>query len=175
MADIAFLLLIFFLVTTTIDSDMGLLVRLPEYWEDFRDIPPINDRNILEVLINRYDELLVEGVPADIRELKSITREFIDNNGLRTCAYCSGAGLPEWSDHPDAAVVSLQHDRATSYDMYISVYNEIQAAYNELRNNAALWRYKRPYADLHGEQKEVIRQLYKIRISEAEPVVYGDE
>lgn len=177
MADIAFLLLIFFLVTTTIDTDAGMLVRLPQ-WVEPEDLPPpdkSNQRNVLEILVNQYDQLLVEGELAQIEQLKKLTKEFVDNNGDKTCEYCKGFGLTDLSDNPHKAVVSLKNDRATSYEMYISVYNELKAAYNELRESAAQAKFQRSYDKLNDEQQDEIQDMYPLRISEAEPQAYGEQ
>jgi biopolymer transport protein ExbD len=176
MADIAFLLLIFFLVTTTIDTDAGMLVKLPQ-WVELEDLPPpdkANKHNVLEILVNQYDQLLVEGELMTIQELKKKTKEFVDNNGDGTCVYCKGIGLADLSDSPNKAIVSLKNDRATSYDMYISVYNELKAAYNELRNGAANAQYGKDYDKLKDKEADAIKNMYQIRISEAEPESYGD-
>jgi biopolymer transport protein ExbD len=124
MADIAFLLLIFFLVTTTIASDKGLPLILPPKPDPLNPPPPIdkNQRNIFKILINSQDRLLVEDEPlTDIRTIKPMIKEFLLNYGRD----------PRLSDNPEEAVVSLKTDRGTSYDIYIQVYDEILAAYNE--------------------------------------------
>ncbi len=176
MADIAFLLLIFFLVTTTIDTDTGLLVKLPQWSEE----PPPDDvqankRNVLQILVNQYDQLLVNGELETIRSLKKRTKEFIDNNGDGSCDLCGGDQDPQKSDNPDKAIVSLKNDRATSYDMYIQVYNELKAAYNELREVGSNKKFGRSFSDLNKDQKKEIRGIYPIKISEAEPDSYGKE
>jgi len=176
MADIAFLLLIFFLVTTTIDTDSGMLVRLPQ-WVEPDELPPpdeANKRNVLEILVNRYDQLLVDGELSRIQELKKKTKDFVDNNGTGTCDYCKGYGVANLSDDPNKAIVSLKNDRATSYDMYISVYNELKAAYHELRDYASNLRFQKDYDDLSRDQKDEIKDMYPIRISEAEPAAFGE-
>jgi biopolymer transport protein ExbD len=177
MADIAFLLLIFFLVTTTIDTDAGMLVKLPQ-WVEPEDLPPpdkANKHNVLEILVNQYDQLLVNGDLAEIRELKKKTKEFVDNNADGSCIYCKGFGDPDMSDSPQKAIVSLKNDRATSYDAYISVYNELKAAYSELRDVVSKAQFGKSYEDLTKDQQREIKDMYPIRISEAEPVSYGEE
>ena len=137
MADIAFLLLIFFLVTTTIEKDSGLNRKLPPMEEDV-DPPIIRQRNIFTVLLNGKDQLLVEEELMEIKDLRAAAIEFLDNNGDGTCTYCKGVKNTSSSDNPDKAIISLKNDRETSYATYISVQNELVAAYNVLRNRRAL-------------------------------------
>lgn len=138
MADIAFLLLIFFLVTTTIETDSGLNRKLPPM-EDVVDPPIIKERNIFTVVVNKYNDLLVEEEPMELSELREAAIAFLDNGGGKgeeTCDFCQGARDPDSSDNPDKAVISLKNDRETDYKVYISVQNELVAAYNTLRNRA---------------------------------------
>ena len=137
MADIAFLLLIFFLVTTTIEKDSGLNRKLPPIEEDIEP-PIIKQRNIFTVLLNGKDQLLVEEELMEIKDLRAAAIEFLDNNGDGTCTYCQGPKNASSSDNPDKAIISLKNDRETSYATYISVKNELVAAYNVLRNRRAL-------------------------------------
>mgnify|MGYP000222850282 FL=1 len=137
MADIAFLLLIFFLVTTTIEKDSGLNRKLPPMEEDVEP-PIIKQRNIFTVLLNGKDQLLVEEELMEIKDLRAAAIEFLDNNGDGTCTYCKGVKNSSSSDNPDKAIISLKNDRETTYATYISVQNELVAAYNVLRNRRAL-------------------------------------
>ncbi len=159
MADIAFLLLIFFLVTTTMNMDKGLLTLLPPY--DGEELPPddINKRNVLEILINSSDQLLVEGELLHIRELKAISKRHITNHGKD----------PNFSDSPLKAVISLKNDRGTSYERYIDVHNEIRAAYSEIRNAYSQQKYGLIFKELSKELQLEVRQMYPILLSEAEP------
>lgn len=136
MADIAFLLLIFFLVTTTIEKDSGINRKLPPMEEI--DPPIIKQKNIFTVLLNGKDQLLVEEELMDIADLRSAAVEFLDNNGDGSCNYCLGKKDQSSSDNPDKAIISLKNERETSYAAYISVQNELVAAYNVLRNRRAL-------------------------------------
>jgi biopolymer transport protein ExbD len=136
MADIAFLLLIFFLVTTTIETDSGLNRKLPPM-EDQVDPPIIREKNIFTVLVSKNDQLLVEEELADISDLRSLAIAFLDNGGGigdEACDYCQGERDESSSDNPDKAIISLKNDRETSYKVYIAVQNELVAAYNDLRN-----------------------------------------
>ena len=136
MADIAFLLLIFFLVTTTIETDSGLNRKLPPM-EDVVDPPIIKERNIFTVVVNKYNQLLVEEKPLELVNLREEAVKFLDNGGGKgeeACDYCLGDRDPDSSDNPDKAVISLKNDRETDYRVYIAVQNELVAAYNVLRN-----------------------------------------
>ena len=163
MADIAFLLLIFFLVTTTMDVDTGIARKLPPMPEEKQETPPqIQDRNIYVVKVDNRNRLLVEKELMDISQLKEGAKAFIDNHG-------DNGGDPNSSDNPQAAIISLQNDRGTEYKTYIRVQNELAAAYNELRNKAALGEFGEPYANLNKTQEKEIRKMYPQKISEAEP------
>ncbi len=176
MADIAFLLLIFFLVTTTMDADKGINRKLPP-WDETQldDPPPIKERNIFTVLINSNDQLLVEDDYMDISQLREACKAFIINNGDGSCDYCQGGMRnPNSSDNPDKAVVSLQNDRGTSYDMYIKVQNELVAAYEELRNEYSMQRFGKPYLELDDEDLiDEVKNAFAQKISEAEPLDLG--
>ncbi|MBT8265400.1 MAG: biopolymer transporter ExbD [Bacteroidia bacterium] len=137
MADIAFLLLIFFLVTTTIEKDSGINRKLPPMEESEEDVI-IKQKNIFTVLLNGKDQLLVEDELMEVKNLRAAAVEFLDNGGDGTCDYCKGKRNPSSSDNPDKAIISLKNERETSYAAYISVQNELVAAYNVLRNRRAL-------------------------------------
>ncbi len=163
MADIAFLLLIFFLVTTTIAEDQGLLVKLPP-WTDEAVSEPIPTRNLFSVLVNADNQLLVRKKPVDVRKLRERAVEFITNPEHRS-------DLP--SD-PGKAVISLQNDRGTNYETYLTVYNELLAAYNEVWEREALARYGKSYKRLPRALRKEVRKKYPMIISEAEPVDYKE-
>jgi biopolymer transport protein ExbD len=175
MADIAFLLLIFFLVTTTMDVDKGLMVKLAP-WTD--EPPPednkIKEKNIFVVLVNSNDQLLVEDDYLSIDQLRGSAKDFINNNGDGTCAECNGLRSPVSSDNPQKAIISLQNDRGTSYQMFVKVRNEILGAYSELRNELSERKYGRSFPTLNEEGRSVIVGIYPQFISEAEPVSVGE-
>jgi biopolymer transport protein ExbD len=176
MADIAFLLLIFFLVTTTMDVDSGINRKLPPWTppEEMPDTPPVKKKNIFTVLVNSSNQLLVEDDYMEIRDLRDATKQFLNNNGDGSCTYCQGAAKSiASSDNPLKAIVSLQNDRGTSYKMYIAVQNELAAAYNELREELAQRRYGKTFDDLSVEEQNEIKDAYPQVISEAEPVSLG--
>jgi len=173
MADIAFLLLIFFLVATTMDVDTGLIRMLPPWLPDQQidDDMKIRERNIFVVLINSQDRLLVENEWGDIRTLRKKAKEFIANPYDKS-------DLPEKEikEIPffgpyrvSKQIVSLQNDRGTSYDMYMKVQNELVAAYNELRDELAMQKFGKLYDNLPEDQMRAIQSIYPQRISEAEP------
>ncbi len=187
MADIAFLLLIFFLVTTTIETDSGISRKLPPMQEDEVEPPIIKQKNIFSVIVNRNNELLVEDEPMEIGALRDAAIEFLDNGGgtgPEACDYCQGAGSPNSSDNPTKAVIMLVNDRATEYGTYITVQNELVAAYNVLRDRTAQRLYNRPFTQMEAdydnvnysgdkellkERIEEIRNMWPQKLSEAEP------
>jgi len=178
MADIAFLLLIFYLVTTTMDTDKGINRKLPPIEDELtQEPPPIKERNIFTVLVNSNDQLLVEDEYLEINELRAKDMEFIDNNGDGSCEYCKGYGVSSSSDNPVKAVISLQNDRGTSYGMYVKVQNELVAAYEDLRERYAEEEYGRSYRGMDPEEdEEIIKEIknaYQQKISEAEPLNIG--
>ncbi|NCP21692.1 MAG: biopolymer transporter ExbD [Flavobacteriales bacterium CG_4_9_14_0_2_um_filter_35_242] len=178
MADIAFLLLIFFLVTTTMDVTSGISRKLPE--KPPKDAPPppkIKERNIFEVTINRNNMLFVEGGIMDINDLREAAKKFIDNGGgtisagteKNDCDYCEGEKDPNSSDNPSKAIISLQNDRGTAYKTYIAVQNELVAAYSEIRDRYSLKKFGRRFGELTTDQQKVVKDAYPQIISEAEP------
>lgn len=173
MADIAFLLLIFFLMTTTMDSDTGLARTMPPPLPPQEDAPPpIRERNVFEVLINANNQLLVEKQPMALQNLKDAAKIFIQNPAnLATLPEREEIEVPFFGVYPvtTKAVISLQNDRGTQYQMYLSVQNELQAAYNELRDELARRQFNSSFNDLNDEQQSAIRVIYPQKISEAEP------
>jgi hypothetical protein len=154
MADIAFLLLIFFLVTTTIEVDSGINRKLPPMEESDEDVI-IKQKNIFTVLLNGKDQLLVEDEIMELKDLRKAAREFLDNGGDGSCDYCRGKKDPTSSDNPDKAIISLKNERETSYKTYIAVQNELVAAYNELRDTRAQALYGKPFTEMEANYKDV--------------------
>ena len=172
MADIAFLLLIFFLVTTTMDTDTGLTRKLPPDVGE-TDPPPVKERNILVVLVNRNNQLLVEGENIPVNKLKERAKEFILNEknldnlpALEEKIYDHLGTIKFTTKH----VISFRSDRGTSYSTYIAVQNELASAYNELKEEYSRTHLGRSYSDLTDRYKDALDELYKARVSEAEPV-----
>ena len=181
MADIAFLLLIFFLVTTTIETDSGIFRQLPPIEEEQEDVI-IKQKNIFTVLLNGKDQLLVEDELMDIEDLKVAAIEFLNNGGGGSdsnwvawneedqkwastgelgCNYCTGKRDLSSSDNPDKAIISLKNERETSYAMYVSIQNEIMAAYNEVRNERALELFGESYQEMKKNWNDVNHSEYK--------------
>ncbi|HSP11900.1 MAG TPA: biopolymer transporter ExbD [Salegentibacter sp.] len=187
MADIAFLLLIFFLVTTTIETDSGISRKLPPWQPEEQEPPVIKQRNIFMVLVNRNNELLVEDEPMEIEDLREAAFEFLDNGGGtgdEACDFCQGPGDQASSVNPQKAIISLVNNRGTEYGTYISVQNELVAAYNQLRNREAERMFGKTFTQMEKdyndpnyngnkdnlkEQIETIKDMIPQKLSEAEP------
>lgn len=165
MADIAFLLLIFFLVTTQIAEDKGVLTTLPPWSDDEPDITRLKERNVYSVLVNANNELLVRNEPMSARDLRKNAKEFISNPENR----------PDYAEKPEKAIISLKNDRGTKYETYIEVLNELKGAYNELRNEMSERVHGKPYEFLDKADRRVIRNKIPLIISEAEPTAFGEE
>ena len=181
MADISFLLLIFFLVTTSMDVNQGLARRLPA------PVPPdqkventdINKRNLMVVKINSANQLMVQGQLLDIKQLRAKAKEFIKNENddatlpkLVEEDFGEPIGVVKYTkDH----VISVQNDVDTQYQAYLDVQNELVAAYNELRDECARQYFHKAYAELDEDQQKQVQKGYPQKISEAEPKNYGGE
>lgn len=178
LADIAFMLLIFFLVTTTMDVDSGLERRLPPPPQDEinpKDQPQIKERNVFVVLVNAKDQLLVEGELMRISELRESAKEFMANPN-------NDESLPEKKVEEvnffgpvelSKGVISLRNDVGTTYGTYLAVQNELVGAINELREELAQRKWNKSYEDLEKEQQKAVRKIYPQKISEAEPKTAG--
>lgn len=164
MADIAFLLLIFFLVTTTMDVDSGVPMKLPEKVETPPDIK-IKEKNVFEISINRNNQLFVDEQIMNLKDLKDATIRFMDNGGGignpmpgeetgKACDYCKGEKDPSSSDHPNKAIISIESDRATEYGIYVAVRNEVLRANTELRNRLSQERYGISFTELEEAFKD---------------------
>lgn len=188
MADIAFLLLIFFLVTTTIDKDKGIMRQLPKKETDI-PVVDVHKRNLLIIHMNSGGDLFINDEIVDLSNLKDEAIAFVDNGGdanplsIFHCDYCRGKRSNTASDHPDKAVITVTTNRDTPYDIYIAVQNELNAAYNQLRNRESqrLYGYDFTVVDkaikegtFSGDFKKtkaelkVVREMFKMIITEAE-------
>lgn len=165
MADIAFLLLIFFLVTTTIVEDKGILSRLPPWSEEPPETLKFKTRNVYSILVNANNDLLVRGEPKRVEDLKDGIKEFIMNPQK----------LENLAESTTDAIVSLKNDRATKYGTYLEIYNEVMSAYNELRDEQANRKFGKNYEFLDKAQKKEINAIIPLKLSEAEPTEFGQE
>lgn len=177
-ADIAFMLLIFFLITTSMDTDRGLARRLPPPPENEKqkDDIIVKERNVLQIRLNKDDQLMIGGEWSDIKQLREKAKEFIANpkddpnmpeKHAKTLPFFGNVMITE------KHVISVQNDVGTSYDAYFQVQNELVAAYNELRDELAKVQFGKPLAECTEEQKDAISDYYPQKISEAEPKKYG--
>lgn len=178
MADIAFLLLTFFLMATTMDIDTGLPRLLPPMPENNKiEQSEIKERNVFVVLINKYDQVFAGTKTIDISELKKLTKEFILNpNDDPRLSEKQLEYVDLFGDiMVSKGVISLQNDIGTSYGKYIEVQNELAAAVNELRNNLCMQKFGRRFDELNplngGEKRiiEAVKKAIPMPISEAEP------
>lgn len=186
MADISFIMLIFFLVTTSMDTDRGLHVRLPNPPEENieQDPPKVKERNTMVVTVNMHNQIMAkvgnsESKEVELRELRQLAKDFIENRD-------NNAKLPELHAVELPApfgvqnitknhVISFVTDRATSYDVYFQIENELYGAYNELRDELARRTFGYGYSECNEDQQLAVRQYYKCMISEAEPKNYGNQ
>jgi len=192
MADIAFLLLIFFLVTTTFEQDEGITRKLPPIPPEGVTPPIIKQKNLFTVLVNKNNDLLVEEEVMDLKDLRQAAIDFLDNGGGTNekgepCTYCQGKKNPESSDHPNKAIISVRNDRETEYATFISVQNELVGAYNFLRDREAvrLFGKDRSFTKMDSilshpqttdenliedlkDKMKTIKDMYPLKISEAE-------
>lgn len=166
MADIAFLLLIFFLVTTTIAEDKGILVKLPPWSDEEPDITQLKERNVFSVLVNAENQLLVRDEPMKIGRLREAAKEFIRNPSK----------LANMSESPNKAIISLKNDRGTEYTTYLAVYNELKGAYEDLWDAESMRRYNQPFSeDMEFAKRKAIKTEIPMVLSEAEPTNFGEE
>tara|TARA_R110002012_G_scaffold81945_4_gene207498 strand:+ start:33749 stop:34297 length:549 start_codon:yes stop_codon:yes gene_type:complete len=166
MADIAFLLLIFFLVTTTISTDAGINKNLPALCPTNDCATPATENNVLRIILNNNNDILMNNELVNINEISKQVSSFITNNGDQSCKYCLGEQLSTASDNPEKAIISLQHDRQTSYELFIQVQNEILQAYYELRNDYAETKFQKSIEDLSASQILDVKRAYPMNLSE---------
>ena len=168
MADIAFLLLIFFLVTTTIAADKGILRKLPAECPPGQICSePLLERNVLRIIINEQQQIMIEDEIVSLEDVKDIAKEFIDNNGNGFCNYCHGKQSTEGSDSPKHAVVSLQHHTLTKYQVFIDVQDALTQAYHELRSDLAKSKYNKSPEALSDEELLFVKKAYPFILYEA--------
>lgn len=166
MADIAFLLLIFFLVSTTITTDAGINRTLPAYCPTNDCATNTAERNVFRIVLNNNNEILINDQLVDFQEISNLVTDFVDNNGDTSCSYCFGDELSIASDNPQKAIISLQHGRKTSYKLFIKVQNEITKAYKNLRHVYSESNFQKPSHKLSPSQLSEVKHAYPINISE---------
>lgn len=172
MADIAFLLLIFFLVTTSIENDTGLNRLMPP--DHNETIADIKERNLFEISINDRNQIMADGEIIELGSLRENLIAFIDNGGFpaqsdQHCDYCKGESLIHLSEHPSKAIVSIVSARNASYPVYVSVQNEVIGAYNDLRNRESLRLFNTSFEAISSayykeETNEEQRKRLKLRL-----------
>lgn len=179
-ADIAFLLLIFFLITTSMDTDRGLARQLPPPPEDNQqnEDVKIKERNMLPIFLNLYDQLMCGNDVISVDQVRERAKEFIANPNddenlpekhLQNVEFFGDVMVTK--NH----VISLRCDRGSSYSVYLAVQNELVAAYNELRDELAMKQFGRAYAELNEDEQKAVRDIYPQKISEAQPKKYGEK
>lgn len=168
MADIAFLLLIFFLITTTIPNDKGIVRGLPDPCppEHYPCDVEVNQRNVFEISVNKAGALLVNNTVLEIELLKEELIRFIDNNGDDSCKYCSGERRTTASDNPKKAAISLATHRSAPYHKFIAVQDEITAAYTELRTRYAKEMFLKKVSELTSEEMKQVKEAYPFLLSD---------
>lgn len=180
-ADISFMLLIFFLVTTSMDTDQGLARSLPKPPEDdqLNNEIKVKERNILNIRINKDNYLLIGDDYATLADVKERAKEFIKNEENKP-------NLPELKPHKvkelgktfmvtENHVISVQTDRGTDYGVYFAVQDALVSAYNEIRDEFSKQEFGYKYDQLTADQQKIVRDVYPQKISEAEPKKYGGQ
>ncbi|CDD16497.1 MAG: biopolymer transporter ExbD [Alistipes sp.] len=172
-ADIAFLLLCYFLMTSTMDQQSGLQRRLPPMPDQNQktEDTKVNKRNIIIVKINSSDRLFAGDQLLDVSQLKDKIKEFITNpNNDPNLPEREMKNIEGYGEYPvSKGVISLQNDRGTSYRAYIAVQNELVKAINEVRDDFCKQNYGKAYTFLTEDQQKIVREAIPQNISEAEP------
>ncbi|MFK8010341.1 MAG: ExbD/TolR family protein [Saprospiraceae bacterium] len=146
-------------------QDQGVLTALPPWSENEPDITKLKERNVFNVYVNSKNKILVRNKLMKLKDLKMSAKEFINNPNQKS----------DLAEYPYKAIISLKNDRGTSYKTYLDVFNELKAAYNELRNEKAMELHNLPYEKLEKPQQKEIRNMIPLIISEAEPTAFGEE
>lgn len=181
MADIAFLLLIFFLVTTTLNVDQGIFTKIAQ---DNPEALDTHKRNVFDISINRNNEILIGSDEISITEISQLAQDFIDNGAGKDskgnpCDWCNGKKITTSSDHPAKAIITIEADREASYETYVNVLDKVHLAYNNLRNQLSVKMYGRNFTQLETaykktrnqdtfEKLEVIKSKYPMLIGNIE-------
>ena len=151
-----------------IPNDEGINRKLPKMCPTNDCIVPSHQRNVLQISINKEDAIMINNELVTVDTITETAKQFIDNNGDRTCKYCNGLKLNDASDNPKRAVVSLASDRATSYKTFVAVQDALTKAYFELRIKYARQKFDKPLEALTYQELKEVRQAYPFIISEAE-------
>ncbi|MCH2034524.1 MAG: biopolymer transporter ExbD [Tenacibaculum sp.] len=181
MADIAFLLLIFFLVTTTLNVDQGIFTKIAQ---DNPDTLDTHKKNVFDISINRNNEILIGSDEVSITEISQLAQDFIDNGAGKDskgnpCDWCNGKKITTSSDHPAKAIITIEADREASYETYVKVLDKVHLAYNNLRNQLSVKMYGHNFTQLETaykktrnqdtfEKLEVIKSKYPMLIGNIE-------
>jgi biopolymer transport protein ExbD len=171
-ADLAFLCLAFFMMTSSMDHDSGIIRRLPPPIPPDAEKPEVRERNVLQVLVNLHDQLRVKGENLEITELRRVAKEFLSNpyNDPHKSEQYEREFPHLGTVTVSRGVISLQNDNGTSYEMYIKVQNELSAAVNELRDEMSRRHFGVTFANLRSDElRESIQRAIPVAISEAEP------
>jgi biopolymer transport protein ExbD len=158
MADIAFLLLIFFLVTTTMDTDTGIFRKLPPIIETPDEAPPVNKRNVMNLVLNQNNDLLAKEEPLALNALKDKMIEFLTSK------------KENMAEDPKKALVSIKTHRLSDYKSYVTIQDQLQGAYLHVRNLKANEMFSKDFEKLNDDDKKEIKKLIPMSISEVEPI-----
>jgi biopolymer transport protein ExbD len=161
-------------MTTSMDVDYGITRRLPPPVEQNDEDVKVKERNVMNVMINKSNKLLVNGRPCDVEMLKDKAKEFMTPRpGDESAPETETKTFDLIGDVlMTKGVISLQNDRATSYEMYIKVQDRLASAFNEMKNELSLKKFGKKYIELNEEQTKAINEAVPVRVSEAEPVDY---
>ncbi|HHT53077.1 MAG TPA: biopolymer transporter ExbD [Bacteroidales bacterium] len=175
MADISFLLLTFFLLTSSINTEQGIPRRLPPHaTKEIKE--QINERNVLNVVVNFKNEISVNSQIVFINQLKDKAKDFIENpyNDPNLSAK-ETKSIDFIGDYPvSQGVISLKNDQSTSYDVYIQVQNELEKAVNELRDKVSLQFFGKKYELLDTASQSAVKKAVPMQISEAKPMDWSN-
>ncbi len=168
MADIAFLLLIFFLVVSTMEKDVGINRKLPKWCPAGNCSIDIHARNLLTIELNAANKLLVNQELIPLEKLKEKVISFVDNNGDSSCTFCNGNQIQTASDNPKTAVISILNSRETNYQWFIKVQDELVSAYFDLRKTYVEKMFNKPLSELTDDELKQAKEAYPFQVSEAE-------
>lgn len=155
---------IVFLVVTPIEEDKEILTKLPPWSENESDVTKLKERNVLSILVNNKNELIVREKKMEVKNLRSEVKEFISNPNQDAL----------YAEDPKKAIVSIGNEKGTDYKIYLTVFNEIKSAYNELRDEKAMVMFGKKFEEINSNQQKEIRSIIPLVISEAEPTDFDE-